>query len=83
MKHAVTGGWAPDRAAGAVCRSARLCDARVPIELVFNEGPNELFVVRVAGNSLGSDVLGSFHHAISHLQKSLRLLVVLGLGAVR
>jgi carbonic anhydrase len=53
-------------------------DARVPIELVFNEGPNELFVVRVAGNSLGSDVLGSFDYAISHLRKSLRLLVVLG-----
>ena len=53
-------------------------DARVPIELVFNEGPNELFVVRVAGNGLGPDVLGSFHYAISHLRKSLRLLVVLG-----
>ena len=53
-------------------------DARVPIELVFNQGPNELFVVRVAGNSLGTDVLGSFHYAISHLRKSLRLLVVLG-----
>jgi carbonic anhydrase len=53
-------------------------DARVPIELVFNEGPNELFVVRVAGNSLGTDVLGSLHYAISHLRKSLRLLVVLG-----
>ena len=50
-------------------------DARVPIELVFTEGPNELFVVRVAGNSLGTDVLGSFHYAISHLRKSLRLLV--------
>ena len=50
----------------------------MPIELVFNEGPNELFVVRVAGNSLGTDVLGSFHYAISHLRKSLRLLVVLG-----
>ena len=24
-------------------------DARVPIELIFNEGPNDLFVVRVAG----------------------------------
>jgi carbonic anhydrase len=53
-------------------------DARVPIELVFNEGPNGLFVVRVAGNSLGTDVLGSFHYAVSHLRKSLRLLVVLG-----
>jgi carbonic anhydrase len=27
-------------------------DARVPIELIFNEGPNDLFVIRVAGNSL-------------------------------
>ncbi len=53
-------------------------DARVPIELLFNEGPNELFVVRVAGNGLGTDVLGSFHYAISHLRKTLRLLVVLG-----
>ena len=34
-------------------------DARVPIELIFNEGPNDLFVVRVAGNGLGHDVLGS------------------------
>jgi len=24
-------------------------DARVPIELIFNEGPNDLFVIRVAG----------------------------------
>ena len=24
-------------------------DARVPVELIFNEGPNDLFVIRVAG----------------------------------
>ena len=29
-------------------------DARVLIELIFNEGPNDLFVVRVAGNGLGT-----------------------------
>jgi carbonic anhydrase len=68
-------GVAPQHPFAAVLGCA---DARVPIELVFNEGPNELFVVRVAGNSLGSDVLGSLHYAISHLEKSLRLLVVLG-----
>jgi hypothetical protein len=28
-------------------------DARVPIELIFNEGPNDLFVIGVAGNGLG------------------------------
>ena len=53
-------------------------DARVPIELIFNEGPNDLFVVRVAGNSLGTDVLGSLRYATQHLQDSLRLVVVLG-----
>jgi carbonic anhydrase len=53
-------------------------DARVPIELIFNEGPNDLFVVRVAGNGLGDDVLGSLRYAIEHLRNSLRLIVVLG-----
>ena len=53
-------------------------DARVPIELIFNEGPNDLFVVRVAGNGLGSDALGSLRYAIEHLRDSLRLIVVLG-----
>ena len=53
-------------------------DARVPIELIFNEGPNDLFVVRVAGNGLGNDVIGSLRYAIDHLGDSLRLIVVLG-----
>ena len=52
-------------------------DARVPVELVFSEGPNDLFVIRVAGNSLGGDVLGSLKYAMDHL-KSIRLAVVLG-----
>ncbi len=53
-------------------------DARVPIELVFNEGPNDLFVVRIAGNGIGGDVLGSLRYAVEHLRESLRLVVVLG-----
>jgi len=53
-------------------------DARVPLELIFNEGPNDLFVVRVAGNGLGSDVLGSLKFAVEHLGGSLKLIVVLG-----
>lgn len=53
-------------------------DARVPIELVFNEGPNDLFVVRVAGNGLGADVIGSLKYAAEHLGESLKLVVVLG-----
>ena len=38
-------------------------DARVPVELIFNEGPNELFVIRVAGNGLGTEILGSLKYA--------------------
>ncbi len=53
-------------------------DARVPIELIFNEGPNDLFVVRIAGNGLGADVLGSLKYAVDHLGESLKLIVVLG-----
>jgi carbonic anhydrase len=53
-------------------------DARVPIELIFNEGPNDLFVLRVAGNGLGTEMLGSLKYAVDHLSDSLRLIVVLG-----
>ena len=53
-------------------------DARVPVELIFNEGPNDLFVVRVAGNGLGSEVLGSLKYAVEHLGGSLKIVVVLG-----
>jgi carbonic anhydrase len=56
-------------------------DARVPIELIFNEGPNDLFVVRVAGNTLGDDVRGSLMYALEHLGESLKLIVVLGHSA--
>jgi carbonic anhydrase len=53
-------------------------DARVPIELIFNEGPNDLFVIRVAGNGLGQEVLGSLKYAVEHLGGSLKIIVVLG-----
>lgn len=53
-------------------------DARVPIELIFNAGPNDLFVVRVAGNGIGADGLGSLRYAAEHLGESLKLVVVLG-----
>ena len=53
-------------------------DARVPVELVFNEGPNDLFVIRVAGNGLGTEVLGSLKYAMENLGGSLKLIVVLG-----
>ena len=53
-------------------------DARVPVELIFNAGPNDLFVIRVAGNSLGAEVLGSLKYAVENLSGSLKLIVVMG-----
>jgi carbonic anhydrase len=53
-------------------------DARVPIELIFNEGPNDLFIVRVAGGGLGLEVLGSLKYAVDQLGGTLKLIVVLG-----
>jgi len=52
-------------------------DARVPTEMVFSRGCNELFVVRVAGNVLGSECLGSLRYAVSHFPDTLKLIVVL------
>ncbi|MFO0891629.1 MAG: carbonic anhydrase [Isosphaeraceae bacterium] len=53
-------------------------DARAPIERIFDQPPNALFVVRVAGNVLGTECLGSIDYAVHQLKDSLRLLVVLG-----
>jgi carbonic anhydrase len=53
-------------------------DARVPVELIFNEGPNDVFVVRVAGNVLGAEVLGSLQYAVDNLDGSVKLIAVLG-----
>jgi carbonic anhydrase len=52
-------------------------DARVPPELVLSQSANDVFVVRVAGNVLGAECVGSLDYAISHLP-SLRLLAVIG-----
>jgi carbonic anhydrase len=59
-------------------------DSRVPPEIVFDRGLGDLFVVRVAGNVVDDDVLGSIEYAVEHLGSSL--IVVLGhqsCGAVK
>ncbi len=53
-------------------------DARVPTEMVLGQSSNNLFVVRVAGNVLGAECLGSLDYAVAHLGSSIKLLVVLG-----
>lgn len=51
-------------------------DSRVPVELLFDQGFGDLFVVRVAGNVAGPSQIGSIEYAASHL--GTRLVVVLG-----
>jgi len=51
-------------------------DSRVPPELVFDQGPGDLFVVRVAGNFVTSYGLASIEYAIAFLQTPL--VVVMG-----
>ena len=51
-------------------------DSRVPPELVFDQGLGDLFVVRVAGNTLDDAVLGSIEYAVEHI--GCALVVVMG-----
>ena len=51
-------------------------DARVPAELVFDQGLGDLFVIRVAGNIVAPSLIGSVEFAAA--QFGTRLVVVLG-----
>lgn len=46
-------------------------DSRVPVEPVFDQGLGDVFVVRVAGNLISTDVLGSIEYAALHLHSPL------------
>jgi carbonic anhydrase len=66
--------------AAIVCCS----DSRVPPEIVFDQGLGDLFVVRVAGNVINDEGLGSIEYTVDHL--GTRLILVLGhqsCGAVK
>ena len=51
-------------------------DSRVAPELIFDHGLGDLFVVRVAGNFVGTDEAASIEYAVEHLH--CPLVVVLG-----
>jgi carbonic anhydrase len=58
-------------------------DSRAPIEVVFDQGIGDVFAVRVAGNVVNDDVLGSLEYAV---KVGAKLVVVLGhtrCGAVK
>ena len=59
-------------------------DSRVPPEIVFDQNPGDLFVIRVAGNVVSPVQSGSVEFAVEHF--GAQLVVVLGhsgCGAIR
>ena len=58
-------------------------DSRAPVEIVFDQGLGDLFGIRVAGNVVNDDELGSLEYAV---KVGTKLIVVLGhtsCGAVK
>ena len=53
-------------------------DSRVPVEDIFHQGIGDLFVARVAGNFVNTDILGSLEYACK--VSGSKLIVVLGHG---
>jgi len=51
-------------------------DSRVAPEVIFDQGLGDLFVIRVAGNVIDDNILGSVEYAVEHL--GVRLVIVLG-----
>ncbi len=52
-------------------------DSRVPVELLFDQGIGDIFVIRTAGNNVNSEmVMGSVDYAIEHL--GVKVLLILG-----
>jgi carbonic anhydrase len=51
-------------------------DSRVPVEIVFDQGLGDLFVIRVAGNIVAPSLVGSVEYAAEFF--GTRLVVVLG-----
>ena len=73
-----------NRASGEIPKQAPFAvvvgcsDARVPLEMLFGQGFNDLFVIRVAGNVLGDVCMGSIEFAMNALSESVKCVVVLG-----
>jgi carbonic anhydrase len=59
-------------------------DSRVPVETIFDQGPGDLFVVRLAGNIVSAEALGSIEYAIEILGSGLVMVLGhTGCGAVQ
>ncbi|WP_426061097.1 carbonic anhydrase [Hymenobacter sp. B1770] len=59
-------------------------DSRVPIELVYDQGLGDMFVIRIAGNAVDPGTAGSIEYGVKHLKS--HIVVVMGhegCGAVK
>jgi carbonic anhydrase len=71
--------WSEHQAAQVQCPFAIVLgcsDSRTPVEILFDQGFGDLFVVRIAGNIVAPSVVGSIEFAAS--QFGSRLVVVMG-----
>lgn len=60
----------------AVATVISCSDSRVPVELIFDAGVMDIFVIRVAGNVCDTDEIGSIEYGLAHVHTPV--LVVLG-----
>lgn len=51
-------------------------DSRVPVEIIFDAGLGDLFIVRSAGHVLSREALGSLEYAVKNL--GVKLIMILG-----
>jgi carbonic anhydrase len=51
-------------------------DSRTSVELIFDQGLGDLFSIRVAGNIVNNDILGSIEYAVKYVGS--KVLMVLG-----
>eukprot|EP00936_MAST-01D_sp_MAST-1D-sp1_P002451 g2451.t1 len=59
-------------------------DSRAPVEIIFDQGVGDIFVVRVAGNVMDTATTASLQYAINHLK--VKVVIVMGheaCGAVK
>jgi len=50
-------------------------DSRVPVELLFDQGIGDLFVIRVPGNVCNDDEIGAIEYGVGHLHTTLCLVL--------
>jgi carbonic anhydrase len=68
--------WSPQMAQRPFAIVLGCSDSRTPVEILFDQGFGDLFVVRIAGNIVAPSIVGSIEFAAS--QFGSRLVVVMG-----